>query len=347
MIEAVDIRPYALPLRRAWGSHRDTFTRRQGWLVRIRSDGLAGYGDCAPMPAAGTESCESALEALARMRGLAVGRPAHGLLAELDPLLAATPATRFAIECALLDLDSRQRGLPLRLLLEPDAGDRVAVNAMLGPLGSVSPAQVQSACGQGFGVLKIKLGLVSPDEECRRLLALAEWLPPGIGLRLDANGAWCLDAARRVITALDGLPIESLEEPLREPSSAHLAELQSMTPIPLARDESLAGLAVIDPAGLGVRRLVLKPAVLGGLERTFSLARRAIDAGVQVVVTSLVESAAGLWPTVQLAAAIGSPLPHGLATADWLAEDLGPAPHVHSGRIELPAAAGSGFFPYA
>ena len=49
----------------------------------------------------------------------------------------------------------------------------------------------------------------------------------------------------------------------------------------------------------------------------------------------------------QLAAAIGSPLPHGLATADWLAEDLGPAPHVHLGRIELPATAGSGFLPYA
>lgn len=347
MIEAVDIRPYALPLRRAWGSRRDTFTRRQGWLVRIRSDGLEGFGDCAPMPAAGTESPASALDALSGMRGLAVGRPAHGLLAALDPLLAAAPAARFAIECALLDLDSRRLGQPLRCLLDPHAQDTVAVNAMLGPLGSVSPAQAQSAREQGFGVLKIKLGLEPPDEECRCLQALVADLPPGVGLRLDANGAWGLGEARRLIAALDDLPIESLEEPLREPTSARLAGLQSLTSIPLARDESLAGLTVSDPAGLGVRRLVLKPAVLGGLERTFSLARRASAAGVQVVVTSLVESAAGLWPTVQLAAAIGSPLPHGLATADWLAEDLGLAPHVHSGWIELPATAGSGFLPYA
>ncbi|MGB5833742.1 MAG: o-succinylbenzoate synthase, partial [Thiohalocapsa sp.] len=64
-----------------------------------------------------------------------------------------------------------------------------------------------------------------------------------------------------------------------------------------------------------------------------------------VVLTSLVESAAGLWASVQLAAATGSPLTHGLATGDWLARDLGLAPVPRAGRILLPDVAGSGFEP--
>jgi L-alanine-DL-glutamate epimerase-like enolase superfamily enzyme len=66
-------------------------------------------------------------------------------------------------------------------------------------------------------------------------------------------------------------------------------------------------------------------------------------AGREVVITSLVESAAGLWATAQLAAAIGSPLAHGLATGQWLAEDLGPPPLPLAGRIALPDTPGSGF----
>jgi L-alanine-DL-glutamate epimerase-like enolase superfamily enzyme len=64
------------------------------------------------------------------------------------------------------------------------------------------------------------------------------------------------------------------------------------------------------------------------------------------VVTSVVESAAGLWPTAQLAAATGSRIPHGLATADWLAADLGGAPRPIGGRLWLPARPGSGFKPH-
>ncbi len=95
-----------------------------------------------------------------------------------------------------------------------------------------------------------------------------------------------------------------------------------------------------------MRRLVLKPAALGGLRRTLALARRLQAGGIEVVITSLIESAAGLWPTAQLAAAIGSPIPQGLATADWLREDLGPPPRVQAGHLDLPDSPGSGFVRY-
>jgi L-alanine-DL-glutamate epimerase-like enolase superfamily enzyme len=142
--------------------------------------------------------------------------------------------------------------------------------------------------------------------------------------------------------------IESLEEPLREPNDRDLEALQRRAPFSLALDESLPQRP--QPMALEsipVRRLVLKPGVLGGSRRALALARHALEAGREVVVTSLIESAAGVWASVQLAAASGSPLAHGLATSDWLASDLGAPPAIDAGRIPLAAMPGSGFQPYA
>ena len=97
----------------------------------------------------------------------------------------------------------------------------------------------------------------------------------------------------------------------------------------------------------GVAALVLKPAVLGGFERTAELAAWACQRGMLAVVSSAFESSLGTAQLAQLAAALdassgagssssssssgsGSATQHGLATLSWFAEDL------------LPAAAGAG-----
>jgi L-alanine-DL-glutamate epimerase-like enolase superfamily enzyme len=251
------------------------------------------------------------------------------------------------LECALLDLESRLRGLTLRRLLNPEAFDSVPVNGALGPLASLARSDLAQPRWDGPRVLKVKVGIADPGVELERLRALAGALPSGLTLRLDANGAWDLQTATRLIDALAGLPIECIEEPLAVPDAQALAGLQSLAGFPLALDESLPRLLAggLDLARFPVRRAVLKPAVLGGLRGTLDLADRLQDRGIEVVVTSLVESAAGLWPTAQLAAAIGSRIPQGLATASWLTEDLGPAPLPQGGTLTLPDRPGSGFEP--
>lgn len=150
-----------------------------------------------------------------------------------------------------------------------------------------------------------------------------------------------------MVARLASLPIESLEEPLRRPDRRELRALQAAASFPIALDESLCALLVdTDPGGLGVRRLVIKPAVIGGIRGAAALADQATSAGLDVVITSVVESAAGLWPTAQLAAAIGHGIAHGLATADWLAHDLGPAPRPVAGWLSLPDQPGTGFTPW-
>ncbi len=334
-------------------------THRTGWLVRAEADGLTGFGDCAPLPEAGTEEQTPAKHRLDHWRRRATDCSGEILLAELDAEgQTLAPAADCAVEAALLDLDARRQGLPLRRCLGQGLGqrlgpalqpaaDRVQVNAMLGAAASLADADVDAALGAGYRVLKLKVGVEPLDVEMARIERTVARLPPGVLLRLDANGAWDEPTAAAWIERLAGLPIDCIEEPLAKPDDAALARLQGAAPFSLALDESLAARGQVDPAALPVRRLVLKPSALGGLRRTLGLAEQARGAGLEPVLTSLVESAAGLWATAQLAAATASPLAHGLATADWLAADLGAPPIITPPWLALPDLPGSGFTPDA
>lgn len=344
----LDLLPYRLPLSRPWRSAHGLLLERRGWLVGASADGRTGYGDCAPLPAAGTEPQAAAARRLAwwrvRARGADPDALLAGLAAAIDDRRPVTPAADGAVETALLDLAARTAGRPLRDWLAADAAERIAVNAAPGAALDLTAATLADLVAAGWRVIKLKVGLADPATEGEALRRLAAQLPPGLQLRLDANGAWTEPDAARLLDGIAGLPIESCEEPLRDPDDEALARLQARVPFPLALDESLPRRPwPLDPAALPVRRLVLKPAVHGGPRATLALARRARAAGRELVLTSLIESAAGLWATAQLAAACGGGLAHGLATAHWLGRDLGAAPPIRAGEIALPADPGSGF----
>ncbi len=339
--------PYRLPLRRPWCSARGCFSARSGWLARLKThDGLCGYGDCAPLPEAGTESPEAALAQLCASLPLLRGAsPREALDGLASPLLALTPAARCALETALLDLLAQQAGVPLARWLNPDAPLSVKTNQTIGELDGTAASRASSAMDEGFSVLKLKIGLNTPENELAQLRSLSEILQPGTRLRLDANGAWSLAQAQQFISGLSGLPIESLEEPLRAPQIDLLRRLQALAPFPLALDESLARTGIDDPlAAQAVRRLVLKPMVLGGVLPALALARRAQYAGVECVATTTVDSAVGVLAAVHLAAALANELAHGVATSSWLQADVGNAPATRSARLELDSRkAGLGF----
>jgi len=298
--------------------------------------GLLGHGDCAPLLAAGTETPESALEQLNALLPLLRGSNPQIALAVLDESAFRAPAARCALESALLDLLAQQAGLPLARWLNPGAPLAARANAMLGGLdeqGETVMARASAALAAGFSVLKLKVGMAAAEIELTQLRRLAGMLPPGVSLRLDANGAWGWAQARCFIEGLSDLPIESLEEPLAQPEIALLQQLQALAGFPLALDESLVQFDI--ESLLAVRRLVLKPMVLGGVRPAYALALRAAQAGVECVATTTVDSAVGVLAAAHLAAALDNQLAHGVATSSWLLSDVGNAPLLESGRMLL------------
>ena len=344
----IQLDAYSLPLSRSWQSSKGSCPARAGWLVTTTdTSGITGYGDCCPMPEAGTETHAKAGDCLHRL----ALRSVDELYRELEQYQARRPSACHGISTALLDMQARQRDLPLGQLLNKDASPKISLNAAAGALIHINNTRLQLLQREGFQVIKLKVGIADPAAELSRLHQVSEQLNPSALLRLDANQAWDFQQAAFFVDAIQGMPVESLEEPLQAPTLASLGKLQSRSSIPLAMDESLTTLSPQALVESGViRRLVLKPMALGGLQPAMDIARQARQAGMECTVTSVLESAAGIWAASHLAAAIDPLFPglaHGLATSHWLVGNTGAPPLVIEGKIDLSTTKGSGFRPYA
>ena len=82
----------------------------------------------------------------------------------------------------------------------------------------------------GFSALKLKGGVLAPEEEVEAILALRREFPDH-PLRLDPNAAWTVETSIGVGRALDGV-LEYLEDPT--PSISGMAAVRREVPMPLA-----------------------------------------------------------------------------------------------------------------
>lgn len=135
--------------------------------------------------------------------------------------------------------------------------------------------------------------------------------------------------------------IDSLEEPLKHFNEQLYRELQQSTSISLALDESFS---TADPFSnehatekftLPVKRLILKPQLIGSLLKCYQIATLARKQKIEVVISSSIETGYGLWACTYLAAALNNHQTHGLATGHWLEETLIPVPAISNGTIQL------------
>ena len=103
-----------------------------------------------------------------------------------------------------------------------------------------------------------------------------------------------------------------------------LNELVKRTGVRVAFDEGLVDMA---PGALSrhayLSAIILKPTLLGGLERTAQFMRVAREMKITTVVSSCFESSIGIAALAQFAAAHGTnSVPVGLATLSWFERDL-------------------------
>ncbi len=169
---------------------------------------------------------------------------------------------------------------------------------------AVGPAQAHdlvTAAGCRTAKVKVAQRGQGDADDIERVEAVRDALGPAGRIRIDANGAWDVDHARRMLAALAPFGLEYAEQPCA--TLAELAELRRHVDIPVAADESVR--RAEDP--LRVRAagaadiVVLKAAPLGGVRAALEVAAAC---GLPVVVSSAVESSVGLAAGAALAAAL-------------------------------------------
>ncbi len=289
---------------------------RLGVLVRLEDDrGRTGWGEASPLPGYSDDLVADVERDLAHAAGTLLAwscdacLPAPPQVREILRRLApASPAARFALETALLDLAGQAAGVPSACLLRGAFPARaVALNALL-PLRPAARLRdaLAAARARGFTTFKVKLGRTDRwDEERAALGDLAGALSRNERLRADVNGAWTPDEARARLAELAPLGLEYVEQPV---GAGELLDF-GPAPFPLAADESLRldGAIARLAASNSAQVVVLKPMVLGGALRCLELAHAARAAGMDVVVTGLFDGTVARAATAALALALDPP----------------------------------------
>lgn len=304
-------------LTTAVASARARWGVREGLLLRLEDeDGVVGLGEASPLPGYSPdclEACARALEGIAARLGplddtAGAGESLFSALAPVASALEGTPAARFALETALLDVLGQRQGRSLGACLSGgEAMGPVTLNGMVD--GAVTPerwaTEVRRLLGRGVRTVKIKVGVpgVAFEHELAALRSLRREVPGTFALRLDANGAWSTEEARRNLDRLAEVSPEFVEEPTRGAGLLALGECA----VPWAADESLATRELREAllAAPGCGAVVLKPALLGGLLAARALAERAARQGRGVVVTHLFDGPVALASACELALGLG------------------------------------------
>jgi glucarate dehydratase len=275
-ISRVELTPVAFadpPLLNVVGVHQPWALRA---IVEVHTDhGLVGlgetYADETHLPRLGAVASALPghdpydLNGLRRLVTAVLGRETGGAGASFGGMLdvtSAVPTVLSPFEVACLDLQGRETGRPVSDLLGGAVRDRVPFSGYLfykwaGHPGrdadvwgeALTPEQLvaqgrRMVEGWGFGSLKLKGGVLPPEEESAAIEALRDAFPD-LPLRLDPNGAWTPETSVEVAERLAGV-VEYLEDPT--PGIEGMAAVAARTDVPLATNMCVIAMEHLPPA---------------------------------------------------------------------------------------------------
>lgn len=215
---------------------------------------------------------------------------------------------------------------------------RIAVNATVPAIGPERVPEVLTRF-PGARTAKVKVAETGQDlaQDVARVRAVREHVPH---VRIDANGGWSVDEAVRALTAFTANgPLEYAEQPCA--TVPELVEVRRRLPgVRIAADESIRRaedpLRVVRAGGADVA--VVKVSPLGGVRRLVALADELAGHGVEVVVSSALDSAVGIATGLAAAAALPDlPYACGLGTGGFFEADVAPALHMSNGALDVVA----------
>jgi L-alanine-DL-glutamate epimerase-like enolase superfamily enzyme len=258
-------------------------------VAEISQGGHTGRGECVPYPRYG-ETPEATLAAVVSMRE-AVGR---GL--DREALQAAMPpcAARNALDCALLDLESKTGGRRAWNLLGRPA-PRACTTAYTISLGSPKAMAAATAKASHRPLLKIKLG---GEGDGKRITAVRKSAPES-ELIVDANEAWTSRNLERNLAACADVGVTLVEQPLPAGHDDALKRIKRR--LAVCADESVHDRASLEGLRERYDAVNIKLDKTGGLTEALAMADAARAQGFEIMVGCMVATSLAMAPAMLLA----------------------------------------------
>lgn len=316
-ITSVEVIPYALPFREPYVTATGTLTRREMVLLRLRADDdLSGLGEAVPLSLRGGTALDQIVDELRRLGG----RETLDEASLNSEALALSAPARCAALTALLDLRGKRATVEAG-----EAGGSPPPVRCNATLTAGDPAAVVSAAERwaddGFTTFKLKLGA---GDDAAQVRAVREALGPRVRIRVDVNGTWDVETAKRTLAELEPYEVELVEQPVATLEES--MEVSRATSIPIAGDESVESRADAERAAAmeACRMTGIKLSKVGGPEAAIEIAEV-----LPAYLSSALDGPVGIAAAAQVVATLGEAggddgldLAHGLATQRLFASTI-------------------------
>lgn len=247
---------------------------------RGEAAGVYYRGDVAASMAAQIEALRGQLEA---------GLDRQSLQQLLPP-----GGARNAVDCALWDLESKQTGKPVWGLAALPAPRPLLTTYTLG----ADSAAVMAALALTYKDARaLKLKLTGEALDGDRVLAVRA-ARPDVWMAVDANQGFTRDSLSRLMPSLVAAGVGLIEQPFPLDCDAWMDGLES--PIPLAADESVQGLADIAALVGRVQVINIKLDKCGGLTEALAMAREIDRLGMKAMVGNMLGTGLAMAPAFVL-----------------------------------------------
>ena len=317
---------YDLIFKQASGTSRGVLKTKTSYFIKITANNRVGYGECGLLKGLSYDDVPDYEDKLSW-----ACNHIHLGLESLWSDLLHFPSIQFGLEQAFLSLQSSH---PFILFPSPFISTQtpIPINGLIwmGDQNFMSQ-QIGAILNNGFNCVKMKIGAIDLDQELALLRSIRQQYPEEvIELRVDANGAFDLKTAYKVMESLQEIGVHSIEQPLPVQSISDLATLCADAPIPVALDESLIGCLTIAQKEhlldtVNPQYIILKPSFIGGFKGSDQWIQLANSRGIGWWVTSALESNIGLNAIAQWVFLKNTILPQGLGTGSLYTNNI-PAP---------------------
>lgn len=289
---------YSIPIKTQLILRGNELNSREGLIVALKQDEKIGYGEISPLPFFSEETLDKAEQQTKTW----LENWQKGEQKELENLL---PSVAFGLSCALAEIKGELNEEADFQTVPLFNGDMVEFIEKLNKMP-----------GEKIG--KIKIAIDELEKEAETALQLFKQIPD-LKLRLDANRKWTLEQAvtfGKKFAKSDRLfkqRFEFIEEPCQTVEQSR--QFAEICDLPIAWDEAVRSPEFFVKKEPNLTAIVIKPTLIGSLEKCKKLIKSARLQGLKVVISSSIESSLGL---TQLARFSNQYTPETIAGLDTL-----------------------------
>lgn len=345
IISQVRLYEYSLALKKPIIVKGQSIEKREGILISLESHHpvlLEGFGEVSPLVGMSTETLKEAREQCLLIKEVLFKKEIDTRFVKLSDInsnftasMNLLPSVQYGVEMALLNALSQHKKEPFCRNLSENCHTHIAINALLQGETDDLCKEALTMVEQGFRRIKLKVG-GDVKKDIEKFKAVSQTIGNKAALHLDANQMWTTEEAIDFGKEIGFDRVEYIEEPIKEIKD--IPYFYNETFIPVALDESIANIPIEEIGHIeGVDVVVLKPSIIGSIQKTWDIMNQCRDRAIRSVVSSTFESSIGISMLANLAACQPSNYSAGFDTLKWLKDDLlVKSLEVKNGYLDIP-----------